>query len=544
MKTKTIVIVEDEEEQRVPLQKALERRGFRVGGAGTVAEAYKVIEELGEAIDVMVLDMKLDDPYARNTTGADIAIEIRDRHPNWMPEYLITTVHQNVMNYYRLALRLGAAAFLAKDEVNRDDTVRHIRALALKRSLRIERPSVMAELSAISDSTKNLSEAVQKFCREMLAGELNACLGSPYALLLTDERGTQNVATNTDLPTMYESSYFSIQALAHAITKLSSLYVISKQDMDDLPPPANAVEERVFARLPGATLLPLANVMNFRLSLALFVPQPGESKYPEDTGQLAAGLAQHVRPSIVEHFLGILVHLESQKKAMLKSISYFCLYLGQDQQRIIEEGVTRRELQEESATHQNLQTMADDLWQTGTILNNAANSLSKDALPILEMRNLIESEFADLRDAMSLDELSFKLDGSCRVKAGDDIRVAVKRLLHWLAQLHTETPPSVKPEIYVQCIEREDSSLIVFEDRSPRLSAKLREQLFEPFSTSVVLSTGAGDAGPGLYLPLYLAKVLVEEKYGGTLHDESDKMSGEIGHRLVMRLSPPGDQVL
>jgi hypothetical protein len=66
--------------------------------------------------------------------------------------------------------------------------------------------------------------------------------------------------------------------------------------------------------------------------------------------------------------------------------------------------------------------------------------------------------------------------------------------------------------------------------------------LFEPFSTSVVRTSGGGESGPGLYLPLYLAKVLVEEKYGGRLSDESDTMDGDIGHMLMMCFRPPRGQ--
>lgn len=539
MHKKNVTVIEDEEPKRRYLVRALERRGFRVRGAGTVSEARRVIRELGEATDVMVLDMRLDDPAEPATTGADIAIEARDENPLWMPEYLIVTAYPNITNYYQLALRLGAAAYLSRGEVTQEETVRHIRALALKRALRVERPSVMAALSSISQSTKNLSEAVTRFCREMLMEELNSCLGSPYVLLLTDERGTQNVATNIDLPTGYGASYAAIQSMAQAITKLSSPYVVTKQDLIALPVPTGEDGGKFFARLPGAALLPLANVMNFSLSLVLLVPQPEESRHPEETGPLAAALAQHVRPSIIEHFLGILVHLDSQKKAVLKNISYFCLYIGQEQQRIIDEGVGGEELREGSGAHLSLQTMADDLRQTGSVLSGAAGGGAADTLPTLDMRALVERELEDLRELVAPSELNYRLEGSCRVRANEDISIALKRVLHWLAQRYLETSPALNPEIYVRCVGEEFDSLVVFEDRSERLSKELRKQLFEPFSTSDMFAARVGDAGPGIYLPLYLAKVLVEEQYGGRLTDESDEMDQKVGHRLVMRLNPP-----
>ena len=535
---KTVVIVEDDDEQRTFYQNALRRRGFRAEGAAKVAEAYCLIEQLGEEIDVMLLDMRLLDPEAPTTTGADVAIRVRDEHPNWMPEYVVKTAFPYEVNYYRLALCLGVAAYLAMDEVSEADVLRHIRALALKRSLRIERPKVLAALNSISESTKSLSDAVVKFCTQMLAKELNACLGTPYILLLSDDRGTQNVATNTDLPIGYETSYSAIQEMAHGITKPAAQYVISKDDTMGFPTPTGDAAQRIFGRLPGAALLPLAKVMNFKLSLALFKAENGESKLPEETGPLASVLAQHVRPSIVEHFLGILVQLDAQRKAMLKSTSHFCLYVGQEQQRIINDGINNGELPKESGLHYTLATMADDLRRTGAILSSAVSDRSQQAQSVFEMKDIVESEFANLRQMIDSNDISLRLEGSCQVSAGDDLAIAVKRLLQWLIQRRTETPPALKPEIYVQCVEREDESRIIFEDRSRRLPKDLREQLFEPFSTSVILD-GACGGGPGLYLPLYLAKMLVEEKYGGRLSDESDAKAGDVGHTLMMCFSPP-----
>ncbi|HKR01672.1 MAG TPA: hypothetical protein VJT09_13415 [Pyrinomonadaceae bacterium] len=516
--------------------------GFRAVGAATVAEAYQVIKELGDELDVLMLDMKLDDPDAPTTTGADVAIEFRKHHPDWSPEYLIKTAHPNEVNYYRLAQRLGVAAYLTADEAIDEDFVRHIRALALKRSLRVERPRLIKALTSISDSAQNLSGAVSKFCREILAEELDACLRAPYLLLLTDEGGTQNVATNTDIPTGYAPLHADIQSVAHGVRKFASPYVAWEQDMYSLPPPTDEAERKLMARLAGAALLPLAAVKNFRLSLTLFVPQPGESKYPEDTGKLAAVLAQHVRPSIIGHFLSILVHLDSQRRAMQKSISYLCHYIGQEQQRIVEGGVALGHLKEESGTHRSLRVMADDLRQTGAVLSMVADRPRKDVVTILEMRSLIEKEFASLREMMDTgpESLDLRVEGSCHVRASEDLGIAVKRVLQWLAQRRLETPPGTAAGIFVRCVEQEGGSWVAFEDRSRRLPDELRKHLFEPFYTSLALLAGAAGGGPGVYLPLYLSKVLVEEKYGGRLEDESDKVEGEVGHRLVMSFGPPG----
>ncbi|HEY9282878.1 MAG TPA: response regulator [Pyrinomonadaceae bacterium] len=534
MHSKTVVIVEDLEPQRTALRNKFERRGFRVGTAANVAEARRVIAELGEEIDVMVLDMRLEDPEAPDTTGADIGIEVQDQHPDWLPEYLIHSQFSEV-NYYRLALRLGAAAYLSKLETNLEDVVRHVRALALRRALRLERPKVAEKLRVISESTKNLSVAVRRFCRELLAGELDACLGAPYVLLLTDEGGTQIFATNTDLPATYESFYTTLQAMAHGISNFSVPYKVSEEVMRKLPPPANDNEARIYERLPKAAFIPLANVKNFRLSLGLFEPEPG-TKYPEDAEKLAIVLAQYVRSTIVEHFLRILVHLDSQKKAMLKSTSHLCVFLGQDQQGIIEEGLAAGDLREGGDAHRKLIMMADDLWQTGTILANVANSGSEEEYASFEVGELVEKAFRDLKERMNLRGVEFGVEGSCEVRAKqDDMYIAVIRVLQWLAQRRIETPPELDPRIWVRCARASGGSRVTFEDRSDRLPKKLREQLFMPFSVSVAAPVETEMRGPGLYLPLYLAQMLVEEKYGGVLDDKSDDLEGDVGHRLVMR---------
>lgn len=536
MTAKVVVIVENDPKQRNDFQQALTERGFRAKGAATVAEAFCILEKLGEATDVMMLDMALDDPDAPMMTGADIALQLRDQHPEWLPEYVIKTGYSLVVNFYRLALRLGAAAYLVPGEVSPDDMVRHIRVLALKRALRIERPQVMGALSSISESTKSLSEAVKRFCQRVLAEEFDSCLGTPYILLLTDQRGTQNVATNTNLSKGYHSSYAAIQNKSHAIAKFSP-HLISQADTDSLSGANGAVEDELISRLPGSALVPVARVGNFRLSLILLTAQPGEFKYPEEIEPLALILRQHWRPGIIEHFLGILVSLDAQKHAMLKSTSYLCLYVGQEQERILNQAMAHNELKENSNLHHSLAMMADDFRLTGVTLNSAANNLPEQPSTI-EMRDMVQREIEGLKKATDFDKLDLQVDGSCFVSAGEDLAIAVRRLLQWLAQRLPEIPPGQQPQIHVRCAQKDGNSEVIFEDRSRRLSPRLRARLFEPFSTSV-MAANSRDSGPGLYLPLYLAKVLVEEKYGGELNDESDDMDGDVGHRLVMSFKLP-----
>src|ERR1043165_350412 len=481
MGNKTVGIVEDDKSAISPLYQMLTSRKFIVLTATTVAAAREMIRESGENMDVMVLDMHLGE---RGVTGAELAIQARELYPNWTPEFLIRTWHGGKGDYYRQALCLGAAAYLDKnDELGgAESVVRHVRVLALKRSLRFDRPRVMEVMGSITESTANLSDAVRAFSRNLLAEELASCLGVPYMLLLSDARGTQNVATNTTLPTTYASLYGAVQTVAHGDSAFSLPYEISESDLKYFPARADAADEAVFDRLPGAVLLPLARVKKHMLSLALLKPRPGGTKHPEITLLLARELAQYVRPIIAEHFVGILVHLTSHRKAMLKSVAYFCLNLGLHQQRVVEEGVARKELAAGSEAHLNMAAMADDLRQTGTILNSAAESRPGAEDGPLDMRDLITMAFRDYSELTDRDEINLEVDGTCEVMARrDDMYVAVKRLLDWMIQRRTKTPPNLRPAVRLHCAQTDEIPTIIFEDHSRRLPRELREQLFEPF---------------------------------------------------------------
>src|SRR5262245_61770208 len=110
-----VLYIEDSEAQREPLRMALENRGFKVEVAADVEAARKQIERLREQIDVIVLDMRLEDPKWPQLTGADVAIEyFNPRTPN-PPEFLINSAFSEV-DYYKLALKLGVATYLQKTE--------------------------------------------------------------------------------------------------------------------------------------------------------------------------------------------------------------------------------------------------------------------------------------------------------------------------------------------------------------------------------------------------------------------------------------------
>jgi len=141
-----------------------------------------------------------------------------------------------------------------------------------------------------------------------------------------------------------------------------------------------------------------------------------------------------------------------------------------------------------------------------------------------------------------------------------DLEVAVSRLLYWLAQRRAATPVDEAPLVTVQCRDDSDGLTVIFEDKSQRLHEKLRLEMFAPFSQAIEIpfgfeamtisesDTGAQFAGDekdrnlGRYLPLYLAKMLVEGRYHGRLEDRSDDediKNKSYGHRIMMQFPRP-----
>jgi ActR/RegA family two-component response regulator len=549
MRQKTVFIVEDELGIRETYSRELSNRGFDVYSAKTVNDARYLIDELGEKINVAMLDMRLDkDPDEPKTTGADLGLELKRKCVNIIPEFFIRSAYAKV-EYFKSALELGAAAYLSKNDTYLDDVIRHVRALMLRHFLKVENPSVLEELNRIAATTKNIIDSIKAFCEHILAPAFADCLGAPFFLLLTDEVDTQNCAGSADMPLSSERIYHILQAVTHGNADPTTPYTFDQRHVSEA---RNAQETFMIEQLEGAAFVSLASVNDYRLSLGILKPRK-EEKFPEEPAKLAAVVARYVRSTVCENFIKILVQLDTKRKTTLGSTSQLCLFLGQDQRAIVDEGVTMGELNPDSVTHLRLHAMAEDLEETGIILMNVAKSVDGEDMVRIKMPELIEETWDDLSELWRLKDIKFSMEGECSVLADEqDLYIIMARVLQWLAQRKVATEPPNEPTIAVRCESDERSARLIFEDRSRRLPARLRERLFEPFTLAVPSARslaapqrGTGEIGdeeikasrhrPG-YLPLYLAKMLVEEKYRGSLEDESDEMEGEVGHRLVIQL--------
>jgi hypothetical protein len=209
------------------------------------------------------------------------------------------------------------------------------------------------------------------------------------------------------------------------------------------------------------------------------------------------------------------------------------------------------------------------LQRTGEGAGSAEIDISKMEGVLGDVWSEIRLQFGDQSRDLRFEILDTTVkgdNGGAKAKtkvamAEDDFWLSSLRILQWMVQRKKETPGNVSPEISVRCIKNCDKVDVFFEDRSRRIRRSLRQKLFDPFTQSsrpplpklIGEPTGTGavalqpieDVKPGLYLPLYLAKILVEVKHNGELLDQSDEVDtepgefsseGKLGHRFVMRL--------
>ena len=536
---KKVLIVENYTSLLKQLTEAVKRAGFEVYAANNVALARELAERHWEELDVLSLDMHLndpDDPY--DITGADIAIEFRRKKNSFPPESLIYSDRDEI-KYYRLALRLGAAAYLSKTEDTVPDVVRHVRVLALRRALNAENPEVSTEVARIAAHSRTQSEAVLTFCRNILKKEFESCLGAYYVILFTEDDTTQNCADNAGLPPGKSAFYHTLQALAHGRGNLTEPFIL---DTDELDTPQDQETATLYKKLNHAAFLPLSLSGDKRLSIGI-LQQEKDEKHAESANAkaLCMVLAQYLRPSVLENVLSIWSQW-TELHATRNSTAKLCLSVGQE----IKDSL-------ETTDKESLEDLANDLNDTGQYLTQLSSLNWHDEGEPVSIAGEVQAAWDLVNRAEEQPTLKLDLRGACTVYAqSSDVEIIISRLLQWFVYRSKSVPLDVEPDLKIECKTTERGATITFEDNSHRLPKKLREDLFAPFTQAIstpfadlkdARSTTNGAETPskdpltsGRYLPLYLAKMLVEGRYRGLLEDHSDEIEGRsYGHRIVMQ---------
>lgn len=563
MSKKKVLVIEDLPEVRLSLCDGLEVRGFEVYGAGTVAEARKLAEEHWEELAVIVSDMDLADPEAKDTTGADIGIEMRRKrwHASF-PEFIIYSRFDKP-DYYRLAGKLRAVAYLESTRYSDSDLYRHVQVLALSHALSSETSAMTNEINRIAAHSANTSEAILKFCHNILKPEMENCLRrTPFVILLSDEKRTRNCAPEVaGLPEECDALYPQLQDYVFGRKNMSEPFVFeAEQFMSESGAQLSPQMAELVKKFDLSAFVPLPTFRDFRLSIGILQEKEAEdTPAPKDAKALGTVMAEYLQPKALENMLKILPRL-AELKAIRSNTAKLCLFIGQEMKNLLPVP-NYDEVSWEVDSLRQLWDLADDLKDTGQLLRELKHE-SEGGMEPVSIEKVARTAWELITSGEEDAEKEFKVEGDCIVVADSrDIEIAVSRLLHWLAQRRAATPPDKEPLVTVRSLEDEARQpTIIFEDRSERLNEKLRREMFATFSQAVPVplpsESAAAESQPaasearkergegkpeGLYLPLYLAQMLVEGRYHGTLEDHSDDADireRSYGHRIVMQFPP------
>jgi DNA-binding NarL/FixJ family response regulator len=530
MKEETILIVDDSDQQRESQEIAFELRGFSVRGAKNVAEARETIKELGDRLAVMVLDMNLKDANAPTVTGADLGLEMLSGEAKRLPEFLILSAHP-LLEYYKLAVRLGAAAYLSKEDTETDQLVRHVRALLIRRNLSVDNPDVARLITQIAEDSRSLPEAAALFCSEVMSPVLSELMGAPVALFVKHGSYAPVLISRTEMPQELHDLFKKADAngIVDGYVNSDKPFIFNRNVFGEITG-GKELSPKVIDKILGAAFLTVPFGGEIRLSIGIL---PENKPLAENPEALAATLMEYLRRSLLEPLLYTLEQCllsKARREALL--IAHTSSYIAGEQLAILSDAVNREELRTDSESFHQLMSLAEALRDTGQTLMTLEGEGAKAEPEVNGMRELILDVLEDL-DAPLLKDREI-VRGDCRaLVARDDLFIAISRILQWFARRLEENPLSA---FHIICKETSEGASIAFEDSSPRLPLRLRRRLFSPFAQPIPTGKG-GVEGAGSHFPLYLAKALVELKQGGELEDRSDELpENNIGHQFVIQL--------
>jgi DNA-binding response OmpR family regulator len=524
-----IIYIEDSEAQRKALKLPLELRGFKVEVAGDVATARGLFEEYREEVDVVVLDMRLEEPEWPQLTGADVAMEYFNPYTPYPPEFLIHSAYSEV-DYYKLALKLGVATYLEKTEYRQADIIRHVRALSIRRALSVKNPRISQRIQRSVESTRDQSEAIENFCRYELEPELASRLGTPFIFLLSNRDRTYCYTGEAGFPESLDV-YKVIQTMIFSDIRPQAPFVL---DASQAPESLGADEKEVMRRLDGAVFIRWLVKEDIRLSIGLLNDGPDRKPRPEPPFEMASVLDEHLETHVIELFLAVLTSFaasrakyETERREMMRITGEVCLSVGRDLSLGLQQMARHPHYAREKAA---------DLQATGNMLLSLSRAGATDEqgrrqMPEALMSDFIHSVWSDINNGGAGETLN--INGDCKVHATqEDLSIIVSSILQWMARRFIDTPDGIEPRISIRLSYYDKGGEATFEDRSERLSKVLRDRLFYPFAEN----DGPDDARKS-YLSLFLARVLIEERYNGALEDVSDDGDAmeNRGHRFRVR---------
>lgn len=544
---KRVLVVENEKGTAEALVRRLQHRGFHATSVSDVAQTRELLSNPREQFDVAILDMVLEDPADKSATGVKLGYEIREAQHELPPEFVVYSAHIQTA-YYDAALQLGIAAYIKKGTKDDADIITHVSSLALRRGLSPLHPEIGRKIERIAEEDNDVITAVGELCTQVIKPEIDVSLGVPSIFLLSDRKGTRNLIADDVMPGDSGNAYEQIQNGIFDRNNNTDPFVF---ELGKLVERLDEQDHDVFQRLEGSTFLPLyAGDNGLRLSVGILRGEKMSALAAEKEPRKLAGiLNQYLRPP-VNRLLTYLSRIEAaiekakvnaERTILLNYTSKFCLSVGGTQINVLNEAIEKNEIDPGNECFRKLQKLAIDLQTTGKEFSQLTDTRGQPKAPIVPVqevsaRSVVGKAWKMMEEHRLVDKLELVERGEDFGLAVEekDLLVAVLRMLQWMAQRSISRPSGPNQKIEVAYEKHAGRLEIHFTDQSRILGTQLRRRLFEPFTQAIptALEVNGEEDLPGLYLPLYLAKTLVEVKNNGLLVDKTDE--SKPGHHFVM----------
>lgn len=542
MRSPVILLLDDNEVLRESLQEALQDRNFQVEAAADPESAREILRRVPDGPDVCVLDMFLENS---SLTGAQFGIEIREQLTEWPTEFLIYSAYDDTV-YIKQALKLGAATFLRKGLRDLTDVIRHIRVLVLRRALALARPGFLEMIDLIAIESRNRVEAISRFWRDLVCPELEVTVGVPFIVLHTFKGETRRLGGATSLPEA-STLYSNIQEVLDVMVSRNEPLVIDSNLLNLLKERSDNFAPLLLQSFNGAAFLSINQYDESRFSIGFLQEDLDDSPLAENAYEVAKLIGEFIKPLLIRHAATILQRewrkVYQMQRALLSTVSRFCLYIGQEQISLFDKAFLSQGVQADMWTPEisKIRALGEELRAAGELLGEIA-SLAEEPPPrqFLQAAVLVLEVWEDiLIDFPYIRRELLTVEGDCLIWAKPgDLYNAVCKLLLWLAQRASLTSEDTDAALRVVCLSTSTGPEISFEDRSRRLPQADRKDLFS-LSPGLTEKDFGELSKRGAFLSLYLSKALIEMENGGFLDDRSDELEGVIGHRFVIRLPEP-----
>jgi len=542
MKSGIILILEDEPDLLRQIEIFLVKRNLRVVGASDIKSARELIHTYGEEVALVLVDIDLKDKSF--TTGLDFGLEVKRYLSNRPPEFLVNTGHTTA-EFYRSAFQLGAATYLVKP-TNQPEILNFTRALLMRRELLSPPPTAMEQVRTLAKRSGSGVEAMSTFCRSLLRDDLITVMGVPFLLLIGEGDQAANAGHGLDLPE--RSLAFGV------LQRLAQLNQVSDRPLKvgrNLIPDGLSNAEReacigIFDELEGAAFVPLVSRDDLRVCLG--VVQDGKD-HEHMPARIAEIFGAYVQPALTKALADLreMRLMYAEQRSVVDAAADFCLYVGQEQVRLVDRLLGTPGLLEPAASPelQRLSALGENLRNAGEVLSlvgrpsDEGGTAATPAAAASSMAALVSEVWKELSEELGIGRSDLlKIEGDCRVRArAGNLEVAVARILRWLMQRIGNVSGDSESALSVSCRPQERGVEIAFSDSSRRVPKPLRAKVF-PVPATPRPGEGGQPKSYAELLDLYLSKVLVEEE-DGVLEDRSDEIEGKLGNRFVMFFPHP-----